>query len=130
VTDQDNTEFEQQFVESWGFIDEFYGDLVPIPSWAKLEPIFGLIRELRMRGYDCQFRAGQSIYLFILSRSKQQGLRDDQAFLRINLVVEGHAMLVTYLEPPNDPIEIAFDRVEITPAFEQLLERLLAHPID
>ena len=128
--EQDQRPIEQQFVESWDEIESFYNDIAFRDGWSELKPIFGLISELRSRGYDRQLRAGQSLVTFILSRSKAHGLRDDQAFLHIHLSVEGHSMIVTYVDPPNPPIEAKFDRVELVPELEQLLQRLLTHPIN
>src|SRR5689334_9497618 len=38
------------------------------------DTLYGLIAELRKRGYDRHFRAGQSLHYFILSRSRKYGL--------------------------------------------------------
>ncbi|HVU14778.1 MAG TPA: hypothetical protein VHD90_26060 [Phototrophicaceae bacterium] len=88
-----------------------------------------LMRELRQRGYDRQFRAGQSLWRFILSRSRQHGLRPDQPLLIFDLQREG-SMFVGYHEPPDLTIEFATERIEIKPQVDGLLKRLLAQPID
>src|SRR5258708_29642903 len=54
-----------------------------------LEPIQDLIAAMRERGYDRQFRAGQSLYMLVLSRSREHGLRADQPGLRFALNAEG-----------------------------------------
>ena len=69
--------FETVFSTSWDWIDGFYkrfdGEVAEgIRSW---------IKEMRVIGYDRKFRAGQSLYSLMLSRSEKHGLREDQAFI-------------------------------------------------
>lgn len=97
-------------------------------GWTWLKPILALIAELRARGYDQQFRAGQSMSRFILSRSEEWRVYLE-VFLSMEVQSEG-GMIVYFIEPPNPMIEISLERVELTPELEQLLSRLLTHPID
>ena len=44
--------------------------------------------------------------------------------------VEGVGINMVYFQPPNPKIEFAQTEIEITPADEDLLKRLLVQPID
>lgn len=68
-------ELEAEFVASWDMMIRFYErDFIPDPNWAWLAPLRDLLVELRSHGYDRRLRAGQSLYSFIVSRSRQHGL--------------------------------------------------------
>ena len=123
------SELEQEFSTSWDYIEQFYKGLITTKSWESLTPILGLIAEMRKRGYERQVRAGQSMWWFLLSRSRKHGLRRGQHSIKIN-VIEGKGMGITYFQPPNPKIEVIQTEIEITPEVEALLKRLLAHPID
>jgi len=45
-------DIEMAFAESWNGITAFFVDLTQSPNWAWLNPILGLIAELRARGFD------------------------------------------------------------------------------
>ena len=129
VFDDDDRPIEKKFTDSWDWIEQFYGDELKHGGlWAKSMP--DLINELRLRGYDKVFRAGQSLYFFVLSRSQKWGLRDEQARLRIDVHREGGMTIGYYSLLELEEFEVNFDRVELTPEFEQLLSKLLAHPIN
>ncbi len=151
----DRQKIEQAFLASWDGIERFYifqcdwgtpewFQIVQIDpsemgtlenftahnsSTAWLKPIQGLIAELRQRGYDRRLRAGQSLGRFVLSRSREHGLRPAQATLIIALGMTGE-MRVQYWEKSVVSSEINVAHVELTPELEQLLDRLLAQPID
>jgi hypothetical protein len=129
ASENDQSSIEQKFSESWDEIEQFYTTFFDLPDWQYLKPIAGLISDLRSRGYDKQFRAGQALTWFVLSRSQEWGLRSEQPFLRIDLHWEG-GMTVLYYAPPNPIIEVNLEAVELTPEWEHLLLRLLSHPID
>jgi len=69
------------------------------------------------------------MYIFVLSRSREHGMRLGQASLRFELKAEG-GMTVRYGEVGNLATELKVERVEITPEIEALLTRLLAQLID
>jgi hypothetical protein len=127
--ENDAPSIEQKFSESWDMIERVYTDLFTGPHWQWLKSILTLVAELRARGYDKRFRAGTQLTSFILSRSQEDGLRREQARLVIDLH-PGGGMTITYLEPPSPAVEVNLERVELTPELEQLLLRLLTHPID
>lgn len=128
--DNEQQEIEKEFSYSWDRIEIFYTDFITnYPGWEWLQPIHGLIAELRKQGYDKQLRAGQGLFNFILSRSRKHGLRHGQACLEIHLHSKG-GMLVSYFEGLETKIEIEVDRVGLTSEVDQLLLRLLSQPID
>jgi hypothetical protein len=153
ATDYDSEDIEREFSESWNRIEQFYNRNYPAVAPESLavidnptkdrgieifsyfacrneliKSIRDLITEMRKRGYDRQFRAGQSLDILVLSRSRNHGLRTGQANLGVMLNLAG-GMIVSYHDQSTD-MEINVERVELTPEVEELLARLLAQPID
>jgi hypothetical protein len=120
---------ESDFIQSWDWMEQFFVDFSLEEGWDWITSIQGLIAELRSREYDRKFRAGQSLYVFVLSRSRKHGMRLEQPALRFELKREG-GMKVQYWEYPDTRTEFEVASVEITPEIEALLARLLAQPID
>ena len=146
---------EHEFVTSWDGIERFYvfNFFIGTPEWFDLsgishaefekaglserihhrefmKPIRALITEMRMKGYDRKLRAGQSLDSFVLSRSRKHGLRSDQGLLGITLLEEG-GMHVEYCPMMGETkIEVHFSEVKLTSGLEQLLDKLVTHPID
>ena len=125
-TDSEQNAIEADFLKSWDWVEEYFKRLVS--RWQALEPIQGLINELRQKGYDRKFRVGQSMYIFVLSRRREHGFPLGQS-LRFELKAEG-GMRIRYGEVGNSVTEFEVERVEITPEIEALLTQLLAQPID
>src|SRR5689334_10235955 len=129
AVEDDNRPIEEKFLESWDEIEFFYGEFFAADNYSDwLKPIFGLISDLRVRGYDRLLRAGQSMHRFILSRAQKHGLLIEKPHLVIDVRPQG-GMVVTYYSPPDPVLKLNSDRVELTPELEQLLSKLLAHPI-
>jgi hypothetical protein len=125
----DNNEqsaIEEEFSKSWDGIEKFFVEVSTDFEW--INPIFNLIAELRKRGYDQKFRAGQAMTAFVLSRSRKHGLHIGQASLGITLMPDG-SMTLNYGGSDGE-VKIETKRAEFTPELESLLERLAAHPID
>jgi hypothetical protein len=126
--ENDQMSIAEKFSKSWDETVEYFthlsGDQV---QWTWLKPILGLIAELRARGYDRQFRAGQSMYRFVLSRSPEWSLYLD-VYLSMEVQSEG-GMIAWFLEPNEVITEIKLERVELAPELEDLLARLLVYPI-
>ena len=120
---------EEHFSYSWDGTEQFFSRLSSREEWWNwMNPILGLIAMLRSQGYDRQFRAGQSMYFFLLSRSRHHHLRPEQAFLVFELKPEG-GMEVRYYEN-NDVSKFTCEQVAITPQVEAVLQKLLLQPID
>jgi hypothetical protein len=69
---------EQDFLESWNRMDWFFGSG---EIWPKSPDVVEFIAMLRRTGYDRKLRAGQSLDIFVVSRSREHGMRWDQPFL-------------------------------------------------
>ena len=69
--------FERDFIQSWERIEEFFGLMLARVPWK--DRVLQFIAELRQAGYDRKLRAGQTIDIFIVSRSRHHGLRPDQS---------------------------------------------------
>ena len=125
-----NSESESQpdFPESWDSAERFYAEHTSSPAWAWLNSIFSLIAALRSQGYDHQFRAGISMWRLIISRSRRVGSHLDQSYLMLSPKPDG-GMIISYSETFTSPVETEIDRVELAPELDQLLQRLLTHPI-
>jgi hypothetical protein len=68
---------ERDFIQSWERMEEFFGwMLARVP---RKDRALQFITELRRAGYDRNLRAGQTIDIFIVSRSRHHGLRPDQS---------------------------------------------------
>ena len=127
--DNDPAAIEQDFIASWDSMEKFFTYHSALTGYEWLKAIFALMAEFRQRGYDRQFRAGQSMDSFILSRSREHGLRDKHAALQMGIIPEG-GMWVRYYEYPDTDIQREFERVEVNDQLEQLLARLREHPIN
>jgi hypothetical protein len=86
------------------------------------------IRQLRRAGYDREFRAGQSLWALMLSRSRRHGLSDDQARIVFEFSRGGDARSATVRNGAEQStlITSAFLSDEIHAA----LNRLRGAPID
>ena len=129
ASEDEQKAIEGEFLKSWDklqFLFEWYTN----PSNVEfMKPMLTFIAELRNGGYDRKLRAGSSLYTFVLSRSREWGLRQGQANLNFRINHLG-SMEVSYRESDNYASNFEVERVEITPEIEALLTRLLAQPID
>jgi hypothetical protein len=113
---------EGEFVTSWNSIERFYSK-VDFPPKKK---ILKLITELREHGYDKSLRAGQSMFSFILSRSRRHGLQANQPCLIFSFK-EASMEIKAHFE--NDET-FPFPQITFSPQLEVLLQRLIAAEID
>jgi hypothetical protein len=113
---------ENDFMVSWDWSQEYFAIL--FDNWGRNDCALQFIAELRRAGYDQKLRAGQSLHLFIVSRSRSYGLREDQAW--VGFLFHGNVMNVQ--ERRN--VVLRDTDVAFTPHVEGVLARLLEHPID
>jgi len=66
---------EEEFVNSWNRMEWFFGSG---EIWTKMPHVVKFIAILRHAGYDRKLRAGQSLDIFTVSRSREHGLRPEQ----------------------------------------------------
>jgi hypothetical protein len=127
--DNDQAAIETDFIESWDLMQSVYEQHRDYGSTSfNPQARLSLISELRKRGYDRHFLAGSQLFNFILSRSRLEGLRQEQARVYFNIDQQGR-MTAEY-QHRDTKILLEFDRVEVTNELEQLLARLREHPID
>jgi hypothetical protein len=121
---EDGRGIEGEFILSWDSIERFYGEMVIIPQSPE---ILEMITQMRERGYDRTLRAGQSMYTFIVSKSRRHGLRTDQP--RIIFDFQDNGMDVIYLEIDREE-KLSCPKIEYTPQIDDLMKRLEAENID
>jgi hypothetical protein len=129
ASDNDPSATENEFVASWDNAASWFAALSTVTRGEHLKPLLNLITLMRKRGYDHQLRAGSTLGTFILSRSRQHGLRSEQPRLEFHVAQHG-GMTVTYREYPDINVQVDVKRVELTAEVEELLARLPTHPID
>jgi hypothetical protein len=117
------------FIESWIEAEEFYADLFSHKGWDYVKPIMPLIDSLRQKGYDKSLRAGQSLYTFVLSRSINWGLRQDQHSLIIEPTTQ-NKFRVWYSDGQNPINELETDNLIDNKQFWLLIERLKLQPLN
>jgi hypothetical protein len=114
---------EGEFTDSWDHIEQFY-DQVRFPPKAR---VFELIKRLREAGYDRTLRAGQSMFTFIVSRSRRHGLHPEQS--RINFEFQSeHEMRVSL--KIGDIQGTFVTAIAVSDPLITSLDQLVARPID
>jgi hypothetical protein len=113
---------EQEFVESWNNMEWFFGSG---EIWPKRPDVLEFIARLRRMGYDRKLRAGQSLDIFVLSRSRKHGLRPEQPSVGFHIYEGKMRVYAKGLEAETfaENMQPLSDRVR------DLLHRLLNEPI-
>ncbi len=65
---------EGEFVESWDDVERLFQE----DKFTWMPAVLNFVADLRQNGYDHIFRAGQSMHVFILSRSRRHRLKPGQ----------------------------------------------------
>src|SRR5215213_153188 len=120
---------ENDFRESWDKVEEFYVDLLTYKGWDYVKPVQDLIKHLRALGYDKLLRAGQSIHILVLSRSRNWGLRDGQHRIGIQATSE-NIFKIWYVDGENTKNEFETQTLIEDKSLDVLLSQLLQQPID
>jgi hypothetical protein len=81
--DDRTIEILKRFDDSWNKTFCFYDDLI-VNGWTKVIPIKEFLTDLDHAGGRRLFRLGTSVYVLIISRSVDHGLRSDQKYIRID----------------------------------------------
>jgi hypothetical protein len=120
---------EAEFVASWDATSRFFKYVNE--RWSGPNTMIQLIEELRIKGFDRTLRAGTALTTFIVSRSRQHGLRRGQARI-IFSVYRDNTMNVRYFENIEDAREFTQPIGEelVTPEIEALLTWLVSEPIN
>jgi hypothetical protein len=82
---------EGEFIHSWDRIEEFYNT----DHFSFRGRVLPLLRQLRDEGYARKLRAGQSMWTFILSRSRRNCLRATQSRIEFRFSPNDDTMDVT-----------------------------------
>lgn len=125
----DNLEqIEQDFLTSWDYIEVFYQKSMRYGENEKFAlPLLSLISKMRAKGYDKKLRAGHSMYTFIVSRSRYNGLRRGFSSLRI-MINQDSTMSVRFRSDTLSEHE--FEKIELNHTLIELLNNLIQRPID
>lgn len=115
---------EGEFILSWDYTEQFYREKTRLPQ---IEEILKMIKDMRSRGYDKTLRAGQSMYTFILSKSRRNGLKGNQSSLAFDF--QNNAMNISCYHAGNKE-NITLPRIEYTPQIDVLMKQLEAEKID
>ena len=142
--DLKNSNIEQEFISSWVRIEMFYAK----GNFVQKGNILNMISQMRQHGYDKTLRAGQGMYDFILSRSKQHGLRLEQPRIVFNFtdwhyawqyaealstLGKPHSYPTTidiYLGNMNSEEKFTISEIKFTPTLDIILKQLASFPID
>ena len=108
---------ETEFVKSWERMEWFFGSGEIFP---KMPHVVEFIEMLRASGFDRKLRAGQSLDLFVVSRSRKHGLRREQPSIAFH-IYEGKMTVSsrglqaeTFVETAailSDPVRELLDRL-------------------
>lgn len=110
------------FLESWKETAKLLGS-IPIPESP---PLVRLMQEIGEQGYHEKIRAGQSVGRLILSRSRYDGLRDEQEIIMIIILPESNEMAVFDM---NNNLLLK-SVIGFSDALQQLLDRLVMLEVD
>lgn len=112
---------EGEFLQSWEWIEEFFREHGPPGNDAAWQ----FVAALRAAGYDKRLRAGQSLWSFIVSRSRRHGLRNGQPHIVFEFCDGGLRMQVW-----DSAEEVRLPEARLTPAVDAALKRLANEAID
>ncbi len=117
---------EGENIRSWDEIEVFFSkwssDYLPVTE------ILEFIAQMRKRGYDRTLRAGQSLALFIVSRSRRHGLREDQPRITFAFSIKTGGLSMHIKIDGEETL--TFPKIEYTPEIDAHLKRLVACNID
>lgn len=105
---------EGEFIESWNSIIRFYKGI----EGDYINDVLSFISNLRSKGFDKTLRAGQSLYTFILSKSRRHGLAENQKYLAFSF--QKDKMIIRN----NKNEEMSFNKIELNSEIENLLNTL------
>ena len=116
-------ELEREFLASWGGVEAYYSQESRAKRSASL---LKLVAEMRSRGFDKSFRAGQQMTNLIVSRAKENGLRPEQP----NINFSGSELGVDVEINIDGRHRVFLPEGEFTPEIEQWFRRLEMQPVD
>jgi len=121
---------EEQFKFSWDDTLDFLDNPIFTPFNPQKSTMFDFINELREKGYDEVFRAGQILFGFVLSRSREHGLRLDQAHIMFELTSDGMDIYKSNFTEAGNTETLHLKEKKFVPETEKLLNELKEYIID
>jgi hypothetical protein len=113
---------ESEFAQSWEDLILFFHEFDQHPS-IKLSEAIALFEALKELGFGKTLRAGSSLLLIMLSRSRRNGLRQDQMYLAFFFSRDGKTMTVRKKEEPileNVPVVVTEEILNLLQELEKL----------
>jgi hypothetical protein len=111
-----------EFINSWNEIEAYYNEFID-----EKEDALRLIKEMRSLGLDEKLRAGQSLWFFILSRTRRYGLGLHTPYVQINFLGHKKINVRTYF----DGIETKFEtEARYQGKLQEVIERLVKKYLD
>ncbi|CAA0209553.1 hypothetical protein [Tenacibaculum maritimum] len=115
-----------EFIESWNSIEEFYCSFSD--SWiSNGKDALRLIKKMRKLGLDAKLRAGQSLWSFILSRSRRHGLKEDASHVEITFLGDNKMSIKSNLNEKKTSLE---SKVEYGEYLQGQIKYLLKEKIE
>ena len=120
----DLQELENDFARSWRSTEDFYREGAEGPTENDL---LGLLSGLRALGYDRVLRAGHSMFILILSRSREYGLRSGQSSVAIERLGDG--MMKVTADFAGKSRTVSERTIGPSPELLRILEMLRNEPV-
>jgi len=115
-----------EFIESWNSIEKFYSEYFSDESKTREEDALRLIKEMRDVQLDEKLRAGQSLWFFILSRSRRHGLEENVSYIEITFLGNNQMSIKSYFNGKETRIE---SKVEYKGYLQGKIKELLEEKI-
>lgn len=113
---------EGEFLESWDLMERFYEpEFFP---WS--EQAHGLIAGIRRAGYDKLLRAGSSLDVLVVSRSRRHGLLEGQPYLAFSFSESGMEVFSNV----DGEERYSFPTIGFSERVDDLLKRLIGKEIN
>ena len=114
-----------EFIKSWETVLKFYNGLSD-ESYPFVKDAIKLIHEMQSVGLDNKLRAGQSMFFFILSRSRRHGLEEENPFLHVTFLGANRMKVILIMNGEQKEIE---HDVSYTGSFKEMVNELLNEKI-
>lgn len=122
----DMQQIEQDFKASWNGLYTSFQYTLSMRNDVAHQRRFELISEMMRRGYNVHFRIGVQMDTLIISRARQHGLRQGQAYIRFAVTLD--KLYVTY-EKLTEQETLEFNSFDYNDEIDALVQRLLQEPI-
>lgn len=115
-----------EYIESWNSIEQFYGRFSK-ENRPFIMDALRLIEEMKSKGLHTELRAGQSLFSFILSRSRRHGLQENHPFIQIHFLGDNWMKVESSLDNNEETEEM---EVKFGGFLEQKITQLLKEEIN